>query len=76
MYRVSNAFYKITEPVRSSISFGVKLQNFQLYKRSRKKQTNDNFCRNNGTFETKFTRHVLVFQRPYSVESRLNLELH
>ena len=43
---------------------------------SGKKQTNENFYKNNDTFETKFTKHVSVVQRPSSVESRINLELH
>ena len=47
----------------------------ESYKRSGKKQTNNNFL-NNDTFETKFTRHVSVVQRPSSVESRIILKLH
>ena len=41
----------------------------EIFKRSGKKQTiaNDNFNENNDTFETKFTRHVSVNQRPSSV---------
>ena len=41
-----------------------------------KKQDDNNFYKNNDTFETKFTRHVSVVQRPSSVESRINLKLH
>ena len=37
---------------------------------------NQNFYKNGDTFESKFTRHVSVFQRACSVESRINLELH
>ena len=35
-----------------------------------------NFYKNEDTFETKFTRHVSVVQRPSSVETRINLKLH
>ena len=38
-----------------------------IFKRSGKKQANDNFYENNDTFETKFIRHVSVDQRPSSV---------
>ena len=37
--------------------------------RSGKKQTGNNFYENDDTFETEFTRHVSVVQRPSSVES-------
>ena len=32
--------------------------------------------KNDDTFESKFVRRVSVVQRPSSVESRINLELH
>ena len=32
--------------------------------------------KNDETFESKFTRHVLVVQHPSSVESRINVKLH
>ena len=35
-----------------------------------------NVYKNDDTFESKFTRHVSVVQRPSSVESRINLKLH
>ena len=46
------------------------------YQWSGKEQTDDNFYKNDDTFESKFARHVSVVQRPSSVESRINLELH
>jgi len=45
-------------------------------KRSGKKQADNNFYKNEDTFETKFARHVSVVQQPSSVESRINLKLH
>ena len=47
-----------------------------ILKRSGKKQTDNNFYKNDDTFETEFARHVSVAQRPSSVESRINLKLH
>ena len=47
-----------------------------FFKRSGKKQTNNNFYKSDDTFEIKFARHVSVVQRPSSVESRINLKLH
>ena len=46
-----------------------------ISKRSGKKQADNNFYKNNDTFETKFTRHVSVVQRPSPVESRINFKL-
>ena len=48
----------------------------KIVKRSGKKQTDNNFYKNNDTFEIEFTRHVSVVQRPSSVERRINLKLH
>ena len=47
-----------------------------IFKRSGKKQTNNNFYKSDDTFEIKFTRPVSVVQRPSAVESRINLKLH
>ena len=47
-----------------------------ISKRSGKKQADNNFKKNDDTFETKFTRHVSIVQRQSSVESRINLKLH
>ena len=47
--------------VKTSFSLSLKMHLVQL---------------NSDTFETKFTRHVSVTQRPSSVESRINLKFH